>query len=132
MEAMIYSVSVLDLCDFESIGRKMPKGQGIAGTVNNGALAPKHTTKKRSKSKGERQAAKQQKCIVSEIEKADEKESKMAALRLFLEFGSPEEKQKAKDELATIAFPTKSKDTSSNTDIDEDDDSTTSSVELVA
>ncbi len=57
-EAMIYSVSVLVLGDFESIGRKMPKGQGIDSTVDNGALAPKHSTKKRSRSKGEKQGAK--------------------------------------------------------------------------
>jgi hypothetical protein len=128
-EAMIYSVSVLDLRDFESIGRKMPTGQGVDGTVDNGSLAPKHKTKKWSGSNSVKQVAeKSHKCIVSAIEKSDERESKMSALRLFLEFGSTEEKLKAKAELATIAFG-KAIDNSNNTG--DDDDSMTSSVELV-
>ncbi len=41
-QAMIYSVSVWDLCGFESIGCKMPKGQGIDASVYDGTVAPKH------------------------------------------------------------------------------------------
>jgi hypothetical protein len=99
---MIYSITVLDLCDFESIGRKMPKGQGVDASVYDGTVAPKHKSKKRSKSSTSTDTvAKSQKFIVTAIEKADEQ---VRALQLFLEFGSVEEKQKAKEELSPIAF----------------------------
>jgi hypothetical protein len=35
---MISSVAVLDISDFEAIGRKMPKGTGVDATNNNGAV----------------------------------------------------------------------------------------------
>jgi hypothetical protein len=127
MQAMIYSVAVLDLCDFESIGRKMPKGQGMDATVNDGALAPKHKSKKHSAKKEPKTAAsKSQKCIVAAIEKADEQEAQMAALKLFLRFGSSAEKEQAKRELAVFASRNStsnslvSKNTSNN-DEEEDD-----------
>jgi hypothetical protein len=132
-QAMIYSVSVLDLCDLESIGRKMPKGQGIDASVADGTLAPKHKSKKRSRSKKEVAAvevAQSHRSIVSAIEKADEREAKMSALRMFLEFGSSEEKLKARQELALIAFRrTSSGDSNNHTSNDEDDEAnaTTSS-----
>jgi hypothetical protein len=44
--AMIYSIAVLELADFEGIGRKMPKGTGVDATANNGARASRHETKK--------------------------------------------------------------------------------------
>ncbi len=68
---------------------------------------------------------------MSAIEKADEQDAKMSAFCVFLEFGSTEEKLKAKEELAKFAFPTKSSDTSSNAGDVVDDESTTSLVELV-
>ena len=83
----------------------MPKGQGVDASVYDGTVAPKHKSKKRSKSSTSTETvAKSQKCIVTAIEKADEREAKMRALQLFLEFGSAEEKQKAKEELSPIAF----------------------------
>jgi hypothetical protein len=39
-------LAVLDLYDLESISRKMPKGQCIDASAADGALAPKHKTKK--------------------------------------------------------------------------------------
>jgi hypothetical protein len=47
---------------------------------------------------------KAQKCIMSAIEKADERESKLAALQLLLEFGTSAEKEDARKEIANIAF----------------------------
>ncbi len=44
--AMIYSIAVLDLSDFEGIGRKMPKGTGVDATVNNGAQGAHHQKKR--------------------------------------------------------------------------------------
>jgi hypothetical protein len=45
--AMIYSIAVLDIGDFDAIGRKMPKGTRVDATVDNGATAPKFNKKKR-------------------------------------------------------------------------------------
>jgi hypothetical protein len=39
---MIYSIAVLDICDFEAIGRKMPSGTGVDATLDNGAVVGKH------------------------------------------------------------------------------------------
>jgi hypothetical protein len=36
---MIYSTSVLEEADFESVGREMPKGTGIDNSINDGAMA---------------------------------------------------------------------------------------------
>jgi hypothetical protein len=58
---MIYSVAVLDMCDFETIGRKIPKGQGVDATVNDGVLAPKHKAKKRKAKNNTSAAMKTQK-----------------------------------------------------------------------
>jgi hypothetical protein len=38
--AMMYSIAVLDLCDFEAISCKMPKDTGVEATMDTGALAP--------------------------------------------------------------------------------------------
>ncbi len=92
-----------------------------------GVLAPKHKAKKRSRSKTDAAAAdraRSHKSIVSAIQKADEREAKMSALRLFLEFGSAEEKLKARQELALFAFRKNSSDDINN---DEPDEETTSS-----
>lgn len=41
--SMIYSISVLDLCDFEVIGEMIPKGNGIDATVDKAAKALSYT-----------------------------------------------------------------------------------------
>jgi hypothetical protein len=41
-QVMIYSIAVLDLCDFESIGHKMPKGTGVDASLNDGAVVANH------------------------------------------------------------------------------------------
>jgi hypothetical protein len=46
---MIYSIALLDQCDFDSIGRKMPNGSGVDASLNDGAVAPKHKPKKRQR-----------------------------------------------------------------------------------
>jgi hypothetical protein len=127
-QAMIYSVAVLDLCDLESSGLKMPKGQGIDVSVADGALAPKHKTKKRSRSKTDAAAAditRSHKSIVPAIKKADEREAKMSALRIFREFGSGKENLKAREKLALFAFRKNSSDDINN---DEDDKESTSAA----
>jgi hypothetical protein len=46
---MIYSICLFDICDFESIGRKMPKGTGVDCSLND-TDAPKQKAKKRVES----------------------------------------------------------------------------------
>jgi hypothetical protein len=95
---MIYSIAVLDTCDFEAIGWKMPKGTGVDATVNNGAVAPKHTKRKHSIVKGSDDATES---LVRAFESSDVKED---ARKVLLEFGSSKEKIRARKELNRLAF----------------------------
>ncbi len=115
---MIYSISVLDLCDFEAIGQKMPKGNGVDATVDNGAVAPTHTTKRRRTTT--RDTPKQD-GIIKVLQLGDAREAKMSALRMFLEFGSHSEKCNAKRELHAIAFGTSAPQQAENVDASNDD-----------
>jgi hypothetical protein len=78
--AMIYSIAVLDICDFKAIGRKMPKGMGVDATINNGAVVASHKTRKRSVKQDNNTS------ILKVLELGDARESKMSALKLLLEF----------------------------------------------
>ena len=106
---MIYSIALLDQCDFESIGCKMPNGSGVDASLNDGATAPKHKPKKSPKDAVKKQGgdsdAKRSRALTNAIEAGSEREAKMKALHLFLEFGDDAEKQRAKQELGRIAFP---------------------------
>jgi hypothetical protein len=81
---MIHPISILDLCDFEAIGRKMPKGNGVDAMVDNGAFAPPHTAKKRKRTTTTDTPKKDG--IRKVLELGDAREAKMTALRMFLEF----------------------------------------------
>jgi hypothetical protein len=50
-QALIYSIALLDQSDFESIGHKLPKGASVDASLCDGTLAPKHKTRKRTRSK---------------------------------------------------------------------------------
>jgi hypothetical protein len=101
---MIYSIAVMDLCDFEAIGRKMPKGTGVDATVDNGALVPKHKPKRRKTKAAE--VATGHGGILKVLELGDVQETKMKALRMLLEFGSHTDKQKAKQDLYSFSRST--------------------------
>jgi hypothetical protein len=104
-QAMIYSIAVMDLCDFESIGRKMPKGTGIDASVNDGAVVLKHKHKKRkTNSVKDKRSSPSTGAIAMAISDGNVREAKMAALRLLFEFGSEEDKSKAREELYAIAY----------------------------
>jgi hypothetical protein len=109
-QAMIYSIVLLDVSDFESIGRKMPKGAGVDSSLNNSA-APKHKSRKRSDgrqthSNNSNNSTKKARALASAIEVGSIRESKLSALRLILEFGNETEKAKARRELHLIAYGT--------------------------
>jgi hypothetical protein len=119
MSTMIYCIGVLDLCDLESIGQKMPKGTGVDATVENGAMVPTHKKKKRW---GMHNSIDHSSQIVSMLAAGNKREAKISALGLFLEFGSEAEKKKAKRELAAIAFGSAKEaegDTSSTSSLDQ-------------
>jgi hypothetical protein len=98
---MIYSIAVLDLCDFESIGHRMPKGTGVDTTVDDSAVVPAH---KKKRCKVVDKVANQTSGLIRALEMGDERESKMSALRILVEFGTDAERKKAKAELCAIAF----------------------------
>lgn len=124
--AMIYAIAVMDICDFEAIGRKMPKGTGVDATVDNGAVVPKHKRKRRVTN-----VASDPGGILKVLELGDAQDARMSALRMLLEFGTTSEKHKAKKELHKIAFPKSNATSAINNDNDNnletscDDDSAT-------
>jgi hypothetical protein len=96
--SMIYLIAVLYICDFEAIGHKMPKGTGVDATINNGTVVASHKKRKRLVKQDSNAS------ILRVLELGDARESKMSALKLLLEFGSNEDKIKARRELYAIAF----------------------------
>jgi hypothetical protein len=99
-QAMIYLIALLDLSDFESIGRKMPKGQGVDASIV-GAIAPKHSTRKWKESKQQVSKNKKQGFGISN-RKWTPKGVKVVCVASFLEFGDVTEKLRAKQELHLI------------------------------
>jgi hypothetical protein len=97
---MIYSIAVLDICDFDAIGRKIPKGTGVDATVDNGATAPKHKKRKRPAGKTVDSTA----TLVQAFENSEIREDWRYALKVLLEFGTATEKVRAQKELSKLAF----------------------------
>jgi hypothetical protein len=81
----------------------MPKGQGVDASIV-GSTALKHSTRKRKESKRQVSNNKRSKDLALAIESGHQRESKLSALHLFLEFGDATEKLRAKQELHLIAF----------------------------
>jgi len=99
--AMIYSIAVLELLDFEGIGCKMPKGTGVNATVNNGAQAARHRLKKRRVDNNESTSN----SIIEMLKEGDKKDQQLVALWIFFKCGSLEEKRLAREALFAYAFP---------------------------
>jgi hypothetical protein len=99
---MIYSIAVLELADFEGIGRKMPKGKGVDATVNNGARACGHVMKRRKVGQAKNEDSH---AIIKMLREGDKKDQQLVALRIFFESGNEEEKQLARNALFAYAFP---------------------------
>ena len=95
---MIYSIAVLDICDFEAIGCKMPKGSGVDATINNGAVVASYKKRKRTVIQDNNAST------LKVLRLGDARESKMSALKLLLEYESTKDKIKARRELYAIAF----------------------------
>jgi hypothetical protein len=96
---MIFSIAILDICDFKAIGRKMPSGTGVDATLDNGAVVGKHRKRKRNVKTSDNTDN-----IVRAFEHSEVREDKRYALRMLLEFGTRKEKAKARKELNVLAF----------------------------
>jgi hypothetical protein len=97
--SMIYSIAVLDICNFEAIGHKMPNGTGVDATLDNDAVVGKHRKRKHNV-----KSANNTENIIKEFEHSKVREDKRYALRMLLKFGTPKEKAKAQKELNVLAF----------------------------
>jgi hypothetical protein len=80
--AMVYSIAVLDVTNFEGIGRHMPDGSGINASSSCAAKGKKRIIRTRIGSH----------------------ESSLPALCLMIEFGSVDDKGQAMEEIKAIAF----------------------------
>jgi hypothetical protein len=105
---MIHSIALLDLCEFESIGQRMPKGSGVDAYINDVSVVCKHDARKRStgcqKASNKDNKPAKKAAIALAIEVGSLRESKLAAIHLFLEFGLCAEKERTKRELQLIAY----------------------------
>jgi len=97
---MIYSIAVLDICNFEAIGCKIPKGTGVDATMDNGTVVGEHKKRKRKTKTSTSNGVD----IVRAFEQSEEREDKRYALRMLLEFGMTKEKAKARKKLNVLAF----------------------------
>jgi hypothetical protein len=134
---MIYSISILEEADFESIGREMPKGTGIDNCVNDGTMAM--GTKRKIKGKHHKRkkgnlAEESNMTLLQASGGGTKSETKLSALHFMLEFGSSKEKNQARREAKGVAFEGGNKtsdkpvdDSSQDEEIQLQDDSTNDS-----
>jgi hypothetical protein len=109
--AMVYSIAVLDQSDFEGIGRQMPSGTGVDASL----AADSSTTARKRKKRGKYNKSpntttnnnnnyNNNNNIASVIETIGNSESRLAALRILIEFGTAEEKTQALAEVRSLAY----------------------------
>jgi len=104
---MIYSISILEEADFESLGREMPKGTGIDNSVDDGSVArgtKRKTSRKRNKKKKRDSIEDSNLALLQALDGGTKSETRLSVLRLMLEFGSNEEKVEAMREVKRVAF----------------------------
>jgi hypothetical protein len=89
--------------DFEAIGQKRPKGNGVDAMVENSTLAPPRTAKKRRITTTI--DIPKQDSIIKVLELVDVREAKMSALRMFLEFGLRSEQHQEQGKRRNIYNP---------------------------
>jgi hypothetical protein len=120
---MIYSIAVLELSDFEGIGRKIPKSTGVDATVKNGAKASRRQRNKKRKTSPQG-STDSSASIIDMLREGDKNDQQLVALRIFFESGNAEEKKMARDALFAYAFPTNNNVSTSSGAITLDEDST--------
>jgi hypothetical protein len=134
------SIAVLELGDFEGIGRTMPNGTGVdnsvADTAPDGEATAAAVARKRKKRGTYKKATATKSspgndAMFKALRQGTESEAKMSALRLILEFGTAAQKRKAMKTIDVVAYGKKKKkkgdtaqEVESNEEESEDRDST--------
>jgi hypothetical protein len=116
--AMIYSIAVLELGDFEGIGRTMPNGTGVDNSVadtgpdgeaTDAAVARKRKKRGTYKKATATKSSPGNEAMFKALRQGTESEAKMSALRLILEFGTAAQKRKAMKTIDVVAYGKKKK-----------------------
>jgi hypothetical protein len=102
---MVYSIAILEQSDFESIGRQMPSGTGIDASLADGSTS---TRKRKKRGKNHRNSNNNVNnnnagSIASVIASIGNSESRLQALRILIEYGTPAEKRDALAEVRAMA-----------------------------
>jgi hypothetical protein len=102
---MVYSIAILEQSDFESIGRQMPSGTGIDASLADGSTS---TRKRKKRGKNHRNTNNNVNnnnagSIASVIASIGNSESRLQALRILIEYGTPAEKRDALAEVRAMA-----------------------------
>ena len=102
---MVYSIAILEHSDFESIGRQMPSGTGIDASLADGSTS---TRKRKKRGKNHRNTNNNVNnnnagSIASVIASIGNSESRLQALRILIEYGTPAEKRDALAEVRAMA-----------------------------
>ncbi len=85
--AMVYSICLLEEADFENFSREISKGAGVDCSLGDGTKATKQTREKYSK-KRKAEEVRTEPNLFQVLNDGTKAESKLATLRLMLEFGS--------------------------------------------
>jgi len=102
---MVYSIAILEQSDLESIGRQMPSGTGIDASLADGSTS---TRKRKKRGKNHRNSNNNVNnnnagSIASVIASIGNSESRLQALRILIEYGTPAEKRDALAEVRAMA-----------------------------
>jgi hypothetical protein len=100
--AMVYSICLPVQCDFEGLGRQIPKGTGVDGSMTDGTKARKRKGK-RNKYKKKNKVDHSNNSLLLALNDGTKSESKIAALHLLLEFKSASLKTKTVKEVKGVA-----------------------------
>jgi len=95
------------ICDFEGIGHKIPKGTSVDASNKDSSLMAKHQVRMHRSNIGKENKKPKNgttKAFALAINTGSAREVKMSSLCLLLEFGSSEDKEKAREELTAIAY----------------------------
>lgn len=102
---MVYSIAILEQSDFESIGRQMPSGTGIDASLADGSTSTRKRKKRGKNHKNNNNNVNNNNAgsIASVIASIGNSESRLQALRILIEYGTPAEKRDALAEVRAMA-----------------------------
>ena len=102
---MVYSIAILEQSDFESIGRQMPSGTGIDASLADGSTSTRKRKKRGKNHRNNNNNVNNNNAgsIASVIASIGNSESRLQALRILIEYGTPAEKRDALAEVRAMA-----------------------------